>query len=273
MRRTTDLKLHLIRPTAILILISLIGCGQIPNPLSINHPEEYNRGLRRLQARDIPGSQAAFDLAISLHREDLNLYGQIANEYIQADQPALAAKYAEMGLATVPTAPIVERCALLSIASAAQLDAGQHPKALELAYAAYNLQPDNPLVQNGLAYTIAETTEPNDPIAPNNLVKAEGLLISALDKLKKIDIAPDQIGVVLDSFGWVHYKMHRYKDAILELGRANDLAPGQAEITYHLGMAYIGAGMTAEANNTLKRAINIKPGFRAAKLALDSLGQ
>ncbi len=235
------------------------------------NPEVYNRGVRRLEVHDIPGSQAAFDQAISLHREDLSLYAQIANEYMQADQPVLAAKYADQGLAAVPTAPVVERCALLSIASAARLDAGDHVKALDLATAAYNLQPDNPLTQNGLAYTLAETVEVDDPLTPAKLVKAETLLGTALNRLKTLDVTPEQMGVVLDSLGWVHFKMRRFKDAVLELERADDLSPGQAEITYHLGMAYLATNRLNEATTAFKRALAIKPGLLAAKSALNAI--
>jgi tetratricopeptide (TPR) repeat protein len=74
-----------------------------------------------------------------------------------------------------------------------------------------------------------------------------------------------------DTFGWMLHKAGRHTSAIQYLTRTVELASGKALYQYHLGMAYMGAGETAKAQASLKRALALDarfPGHEQAKAAL-----
>ncbi len=76
-----------------------------------------------------------------------------------------------------------------------------------------------------------------------------------------------------DSLGWVYYKLNDLKNASFYLERAvrQSLHQPNAELNYHLGMAYIGLGQRAEAARELKRALQIRPRYPAAQRELRRL--
>ncbi len=77
----------------------------------------------------------------------------------------------------------------------------------------------------------------------------------------------------IDSLGWIYYKLGDLTNARFYLERAvrQSLWQPNAELNYHLAMAYIGLGRRAEAARELKRALQIRPGYPAAQRELRSL--
>jgi len=74
-----------------------------------------------------------------------------------------------------------------------------------------------------------------------------------------VEITGRQNGFILDSLGWVHYKMGNYKDAIMTLEEAVavDMHAGSApDILEHLGDAYWQAGKHQKAKFQWTRALN-----------------
>jgi tetratricopeptide (TPR) repeat protein len=85
------------------------------------------------------------------------------------------------------------------------------------------LAPDDAQALNYLGYTYAEMGV--------NLEEAEKYLIKA------VSLKPDE-GFIIDSLGWVHFKMKRYNEAIRELKHALVLVVDDATVMEHLADAY-----------------------------------
>ncbi len=66
-------------------------------------------------------------------------------------------------------------------------------------------------------------------------------------------------GYIIDSLGWVYYRLGNYEKAVLELERAVQIRPDDPIINDHLGDAYWQVGRKLEAKFQWKRALNLKP--------------
>ena len=87
---------------------------------------------------------------------------------------------------------------------------------------------------------------------------------------RAIEQAPGDRSIYLDTLGWVHCRREEYREAIQVLREGLDEAEAPpsilAEMSYHLGAAYYGAGQLSSAANALRRAIGWSPdGPTAAK--------
>lgn len=94
-------------------------------------------------------------------------------------------------------------------------------------------EPENASALNALGYTLADRTERLNE-ARDYILKASQLL-------------PDD-PAILDSLGWVYYRLGQYQDAIKWLSKAFDTMQ-DAEIAAHLGAALWMSGKTEEAKN------------------------
>ncbi|HRK98104.1 MAG: tetratricopeptide repeat protein [Alphaproteobacteria bacterium] len=102
-------------------------------------------------------------------------------------------------------------------------------------------EPDQPYILNYLGYTWADQGR--------NLDKA----IEMIEKAARLK--PDD-GSIIDSLGWVYFRMERYADSVKTLESAIELQPYEAEINDHLGDAYWQVGRKKEARFQWKRAIS-----------------
>ena len=120
----------------------------------------------------------------------------------------------------------------------------QWPRAEADFLKALELEPDQPHVLNYLAYTWVERGENYD---------------RALEMLRKaVALRPDD-GYIVDSHGWVYYRLGRYEDAVVELEKAIELQPNDPTINDHLGDAYWRVGRRHEARYQWRRALSFKP--------------
>jgi cellulose synthase operon protein C len=80
-----------------------------------------------------------------------------------------------------------------------------------------------------------------------------------------------------DTFGWIQYRRGNYEEALEYLEPAAAGLPEDPLVQYHLGMTYLALGRTAEARETLDRAIEIAgddtplPQFQRAREELQAL--
>jgi|GEM_PF-1230544 len=82
---------------------------------------------------------------------------------------------------------------------------------------------------------------------------------------KAAELEPDA-GYIIDSLGWVHYRMGKLAEAERLLRRAAELTPGDAEILSHLGEVLEARGRPEEARRTWQRALDkAEPGSRLAR--------
>jgi len=123
--------------------------------------------------------------------------------------------------------------------------AGDWPGAEQDLLRALALSPDQPFVLNYLGFSWADKGV--------NLDRAREMLERALA------LRPED-GNIVDSLGWVMFRMGDYPTAILWLERAVELEPRNPTINDHLGDAYWMAGRLNEARFQWSRALSMEPG-------------
>jgi putative PEP-CTERM system TPR-repeat lipoprotein len=211
---------------------------------------------RRLRQRD-PQGAASFILE--------------GDAYLGASRPADAAAAYRVAYLRAPSAPLAARNA-----QAKSLAGIGNPEA-ELQDWLRN-HPDDGLARRTLAeYLLAAgrkgeavaelevviAARPEDPIALNNLAwlydEAGDPRARAL-AAKAYELAPDN-GAVADTYGWILARGGNAAEAERVLRRAVELAPGDAEIRYHLAVALNGAGKTGEALAELRTLLGSETRF------------
>ena len=111
--------------------------------------------------------------------------------------------------------------------------------------AALALNPDQPQVLNYLGYS---------------LVEKQIKLDEALDMIERAVAARPDSGYIVDSLGWVLYRLGRYDEAVGHMERAVELMPVDPVVNDHLGDVYWAVGRYREAEFQWKRALSfIKP--------------
>ncbi len=109
---------------------------------------------------------------------------------------------------------------------------------------ALELQPEQPQVLNYLGYSWVEQGL--------NLDRARGMLERA------VELRPRD-GYIIDSLGWVLYRLGEFEEAVGYLERAVSLQPADPVINDHLGDAYWRVGRTREARYQWERALIFDP--------------
>jgi len=109
---------------------------------------------------------------------------------------------------------------------------------------ALDFSPDQPYVLNYLAYSWVDRGENFD---------------RALDMLNKAVEQKPEDGYIVDSLGWVYFRLGKFDKAVENLEKAVELVPEDAVINDHLGDAYWRVGRHNEARFQWQRALNLKP--------------
>ncbi|WP_445811269.1 tetratricopeptide repeat protein [Yoonia sp.] len=122
--------------------------------------------------------------------------------------------------------------------------------------AALALQPANPQVLNYLGYSLVERGEKLD---------------EALAMIERAVAALPDNGAIVDSLGWVLFRLGQYDDAVEILERAATLAAVDPVINDHLGDAYWAVGRSIEARFQWQRALSFNPTEADAQRIRDKL--
>jgi len=109
---------------------------------------------------------------------------------------------------------------------------------------ALTLKPNHPQILNYLGYSWADRGE--------KLEKAKELLIKA------VSLRPRD-GYIVDSLGWLYYRVQDFDNAALQLEKAVELQPEDPTINDHLGDAYWRVGRQDEARYQWQRALWLDP--------------
>jgi Flp pilus assembly protein TadD len=109
---------------------------------------------------------------------------------------------------------------------------------------ALELQPNHPSVLNYLAYSWVEQGL--------HLDRAQEMIRSAV-KQRPRD------GYIIDSLGWVLYRLGDLKGAVKQLERAVQIRPEDPTINDHLGDIYWAVGRKNEATFQWNRALTLEP--------------
>ncbi|MGR3804333.1 tetratricopeptide repeat protein [Marinibacterium profundimaris] len=107
--------------------------------------------------------------------------------------------------------------------------------------AALELNPDQPQVLNYLGYSLVEKQEKLD---------------EALDMIKRAVASRPDSGYIVDSLGWVLYRLGRYEEAVGHMEDAVSLMPVDAVVNDHLGDVYWAVGRRMEAEFQWRRALS-----------------
>ncbi len=121
---------------------------------------------------------------------------------------------------------------------------GEWPKAEADFLRALELEPDQPLVLNYLGYSWVEQER--------NLGEAKTMIEKA------VELRPDD-GYIVDSLGWVAYRLGDFEEAARQLELAVELVPGDPIINDHLGDAYWQVGRLNEARFQWRRVLTLEP--------------
>ena len=106
-------------------------------------------------------------------------------------------------------------------------------------------------------------TRPDDPYALNYLgyswADRGEHLVEALDLIERAANQTPNDGMIIDSLGWVLYRLQRFEEAVAQLERAAELEPSEPVIIDHLGDAYWMAGRRYEARFQWRRVLTLEP--------------
>lgn len=116
--------------------------------------------------------------------------------------------------------------------------------------------PDNTTVLNALGYTLADRTNRYE---------------EALQLIDRARVAEPDSGAIIDSYGWVLYRLGRHQEALVELRRAFALQK-DPEIAAHLGEVLWVVGEREEARKWFEEARRLDPDNRSLKRALEKTG-
>ena len=109
---------------------------------------------------------------------------------------------------------------------------------------ALEIKPDQPYVLNYLGYS---------------LVEKQLKLEEALSLIEKaVSLRPDS-GYIVDSFGWVLFRLSRFVEAVPHLEKAAKLMPVDPIVNDHLGDVYWAVGRKREARFQWNRALSFDP--------------
>jgi tetratricopeptide (TPR) repeat protein len=106
---------------------------------------------------------------------------------------------------------------------------------------ALELNPEQPQVLNYLGYS---------------LVERESQLDEALDMIERAVAARPDSGYIVDSLGWVLYRLGRYDEAVQHMEKAVALMPVDPVVNDHLGDVFWAVGRFREAEFQWKRALS-----------------
>ena len=107
--------------------------------------------------------------------------------------------------------------------------------------AALELNPEQPQVLNYLGYSLVERQEKLD---------------EALDMIERAVAARPDSGYIVDSLGWVLYRLGRYDEAVSHMEKAVELMPVDPVVNDHLGDVFWAVGRHREAEFQWKRALS-----------------
>ena len=106
---------------------------------------------------------------------------------------------------------------------------------------ALELNPEQPQVLNYLGYS---------------LVEKQVKLDEALNMIERAVSARPDSGYIVDSLGWVLFRLGRYEEAVSPMERATELMPIDPIVNDHLGDVYWSVGRFLEAEFQWKRALS-----------------
>ena len=117
----------------------------------------------------------------------------------------------------------------------------QYEEAIAIYEKAYEKNPDNLVIVNNLASLLSDHRDDEQ-----SLTRARELAGKLADTGQP---------ALLDTLGWVHYRLGEYEDAASVLSGVVEKAPDVPVFRYHLGMVYLKQGDNRAAKEILSKAV------------------
>jgi tetratricopeptide (TPR) repeat protein len=121
--------------------------------------------------------------------------------------------------------------------------AARHDEAMQVMKSLLALNPDNAEALNFLAYGLAEENRDLDEA------------LSYAERAVKLKPAPH----ILDTLGWVYYRMGRLLEALKAIEQATLQLPDDAVVLEHLGDIHLALNNLEEARAAYTRALELQP--------------
>jgi cellulose synthase operon protein C len=206
--------------------------------------------------KDLPGADAALHKAIELDRNNSDAIEKLGKVQVQEGS---ADKALALYQQSIKDNPREVRFYILSGELYAAKQDWEHAKSMYQQ--ALSISPDHPLASNNLAYVILQQG--------GNVDVAMGLAQTARRGM------PDSPNAA-DTLGWAYYQKGIYGSAINQFREALRLSekrgdPDDAEVHYHLGLAYQKDNKSALARQHLEKAVKLNPNNPDAKKALSEM--
>jgi tetratricopeptide (TPR) repeat protein len=206
--------------------------------------------------KDLPGAEAALRKAIELDKNNSDAIEKLGK--VQVQQGA-ADKALALYQQSIKDNPGDVTFYILSGELYEAKKDWDHAKGMYQQ--ALNISPDQPLAANNLASVMLDQG--------GNVDVAMGLAQTARRGM------PDSPNAA-DTLGWAYYQKGIYQSAISQFQEALRLnekrnGPDDADIHYHLGLAYQKANQNALARQQLEKAVKLSPNHADAKKALSEL--
>jgi tetratricopeptide (TPR) repeat protein len=249
-----------------------------PQPIYFTNAENALKSGKESAARK------EFDEALRQRPRDPEVYMSVIQSCITQHKSLLEIEYAERAIAECKSQrPQVLSAFYVVIADAAsKTDQPPHQQqAIDAGKHAFDLTPDNPVVQNQYGYLLADNALGRGP----DVDKALTILRKALDGSRnsgkvigELQSEPMFVAETEDSYGWALYKNEQYADAITTLTQAladypeNAFGDDRKVSYYHLGMAYAKLGRKDQAANAFNSALAYDAKYSDALKALARLG-
>ncbi len=206
--------------------------------------------------KDLPGAEANLRKAIQLDKNNVDALEKLGKVQVQEGSVDQALALYQQSIKDNP------REVGFYILCGELYEAKKNwDQAKSLYQQALVISPDNPLASNNLAYVILEQG--------GNVDVAMGMAQTARRGM------PDSPNAA-DTLGWAYYQKGIYQSAINQFQEALRLAekrggPDDADLHYHLGLAYQKTNQTALARQQLEKAVKLSPNNADARKALSDL--
>ena len=233
--------------------------SEVYKQVPADHPSYHAAELGRAEALRLEGrNDAAIEVLEQLARSHGNLsvvHSSLGDLLRQEKDYAGAAKAYDRALDLSPPEDRT-RWFLLYTRGICHERLGDWQTAEKDFRAALELRPEQPQVLNYLGYT---------------LVEKQKNLNEALDMIERAVAARPDSGYIVDSLGWVLYRLGRYEEAVGHMERAAELEPIDPVVNDHLGDVYWAVGRYIEAEFQWKRALSFVDEDTAAEAKPDRI--
>lgn len=234
----------------LLVARMMIQSGHAPDAIAIYksiRPESAGYLESQRSAAELLEKESKIDEAITYLEEtynvnkDVNALIQIGDVYRRAERHLDAISAYDRAEEALGGKVSATHWNLLYARGMSYERSGNFKRAEDDLTTAMEYKPEHPYLLNYLGYSWADQGKKLD--------QALALITKAAN------LMPED-GYIIDSLGWVYYKMGQYEDAAKELEKAVELVPYDQTINEHLGDAYWHVGRKNEARFQWQRAMN-----------------